>query len=137
MRKKIAKERILRKLIDCIILTSDNGLRIFFRWVSRPAIIDGKKTIGQLSDRARGGERPVSKQGFRRIIVLHLVRNACGNMHAVSRTQLIGPALYEHASRAVDHRNGFTELVDMIRQKRARLEPRYAGAEAGCATRLG
>jgi hypothetical protein len=58
-------------------------------------------------------------------------------MHAVSRTQLIGPALYEHASRAVDHRNGFTELVDMIRQKRARLESRYAGAEAGCATCLG
>src|SRR6202035_1850773 len=114
MRNKIAKERILRKLIDCIILTSDNGLGIFFRWVSRPAIIDGKKTIGQLSDRACGGEGPVSKQGFRRIFVLHLVRTACGTAPAVSRTQLIAPPFYEHGSRAVDHRNGFTELVDMI-----------------------
>ena len=118
MRKKIAEERILGKLIDGIILTSDDGLGIFFQRVARPAIVDGKKTICQLTNRVCGGEGPMGDQLSRRIFVLDLVSDARGNMHAISRTQLIGPALDEHASRALDYRDGFAELVDVVRQKR-------------------
>ena len=96
-----------------------------------------KNTIGQLPNRVCGGEGPVSEQLARRIVVLHLVGYACGNMHAISRTQMIGPALYEHASSALDYRNGFTELVDVVWQKPTWLEPGYAGTKTRGATCFG
>jgi hypothetical protein len=84
--EKVAKERILWEFIDCIVLTPDNRLGIFLGRIARIAIIDHKNTIGQLPDRTRCGKGLMRKQAFYRIIILHLMRNAWGDMHAIPGT---------------------------------------------------
>ena len=97
----------------------------FSSGIAGTAIVERKDSIGEFSHWVGSCKRPVSDQLLYRIIVLHLMGNACGNMHAIPRTQTIGPPFHQHAGRSFDHGHGLAEAMDMVRQ-------RPTGLKRGC-----
>src|ERR1700749_4673973 len=68
------------------------------------------------------------------IAILHLVRGAGGDVHAIARAQVIDAAFDEHTSRAFYNRYRFAEGVNMVGKYRGRLKACNTRTESGRST---